>query len=68
MAEFSGDTFIKDVRAWSKLMKDALNQRGRRGETPVMVACEEGSAAPRPHPPLEVPPELTVICDMDMHD
>lgn len=44
VAEDSGDTSIKDVRAWSKLMKDLLNQRGRRGETPVMVACEEGSA------------------------
>ncbi|KAL3130587.1 hypothetical protein ABBQ38_008392 [Trebouxia sp. C0009 RCD-2024] len=42
VAEDSGDTSIKDVRAWSKLMKDLLNQRGRRGETPVMVACEEG--------------------------
>ena len=42
VAEDSGETSIKDVRAWSKLMKDLLNQRGRRGETPIMVACEEG--------------------------
>lgn len=44
VAEDAGDMSIKDVRAWSKLMKDLLNQRGRRGETPIMVACEEGSA------------------------
>ncbi len=42
VAEDCDDTSIKDVRAWGKLMKDLLNQRGRRGETPIMVACEEG--------------------------
>ena len=36
------DISIKHVRAWSKLLKDCLNQKGSRGETPVMVACEEG--------------------------
>lgn len=44
IAEECDDTSMKHVRAWSKLMKDSLNQRGSRGETPVMVACEEGSA------------------------
>lgn len=44
IAEESDDTSMKHLRAWSKLMKDSLNQRGSRGETPVMVACEEGSA------------------------
>ena len=42
---FAGDgdeTSMKHVRAWSKLMKDCLNQQAGRGETPVMVACEEG--------------------------
>lgn len=43
IAEDSDDTSMKHVRAWSKLMKDSLNQRGSRGETPVMVACEQGS-------------------------
>lgn len=36
------DVSMKHVRAWSKLLKDCLNQRGSKGETPVMVACEEG--------------------------
>ena len=45
IAEDSDDTSMKHVRAWSKLMKDSLNQRGSRGETPVMVACEQGSVA-----------------------
>ena len=42
IAEESDDTSMKQLRAWSKLMKDSLNQRGSRGETPLMVACEEG--------------------------
>lgn len=44
IVEKSDDISMKHVRSWSKLMKDLLNQRGSRGETPVMVACEEGSA------------------------
>ena len=47
ITEESDDTSMKNVRAWSKLMKDSLNQRGSRGETPVMIACAEGSA-PQP--------------------
>lgn len=37
------DMSIKHIRAWSKLLKDCLNQKAGRGETAVMVACEEGS-------------------------
>lgn len=44
IVEKSDDMSMKHMRAWGKLMKDSLNQRGSRGETPVMVACEEGSA------------------------
>lgn len=36
------DMSIKHSRAWSKLLKEFLNQRASRGETAVMVACEEG--------------------------
>jgi len=41
-SEENDDISMKHVRAWSKLLKDCLNQKGSRGETPVMVACEEG--------------------------
>lgn len=36
------DRSMKHMRAWSKLLKDCLNQKAGRGETAVMVACEEG--------------------------
>ena len=39
------DMSIKHIRAWSKLLKDCLNQKAGRGETAVMVACEEGSVS-----------------------
>ena len=41
-SEDTDDISIKSVRAWSKLLKDCLNQRGSKGESAVMVACEEG--------------------------
>jgi len=42
LSQDNDDISMKHVRAWSKLLKDCLNQKGSRGETPVMVACEEG--------------------------
>ena len=57
--EDSNDRSIKQARAWSKLMKDSLNQRGSRGETPVMVACEEGSVLPAIFFYTSLPPDCS---------
>ena len=42
LSDETDDISMKAVRAWSKLLKDCLNQKGSRGESAVMVACEEG--------------------------
>ena len=45
ITEDNDEVSIKHIRAWSKLLKDCLSQRGSRDETPLMIACREGQVA-----------------------